>query len=189
MPTASDPSYFLSRIDWAWRNGIRPEPQIPVAQWADRHRILPDTAAEPGRWRTARTPYLKEIMDTLSTGSPYERVVMMKGAQTGGTEAGLNFLGYIIQNAPGLVMLVQPSLDMVRRNTVTRIDPLIASSPVLRDLVLCYVHNLVSPCASSACYGRGQCSSELAGACEDARSHVDIGQPYRTCLLGYLECL
>jgi len=135
MPTASDPSYFLTRIDWAWRNGIRPEPQIPVAQWADRHRMLPDTAAEPGRWRTARTPYLKEIMDTLSTGSPYERVVMMKGAQTGGTEAGLNFLGYIIHNAPGLVMLVQPSLDMVRRNTVTRIDPLIASSPVLRDLV------------------------------------------------------
>ena len=70
MPTASDPSYFLSRIDWAWRNGIRPEPQIPVALWADRHRMLPDTAAEPGRWRTARTPYLKEIMDTLSTGSP-----------------------------------------------------------------------------------------------------------------------
>jgi len=97
--------------------------------------MLPDTAAEPGRWRTSRTPYLREIMDALSTGNPSERVVMMKGAQTGGTEAGLNWLGYIIHNAPGLVMLVQPSLDMVRRNTVTRIDPLIASSPVLRDRV------------------------------------------------------
>jgi phage terminase large subunit GpA-like protein len=126
---------MLPRIDVAWRRAIRPEPQIPVAEWADRHRMLPDTAAEPGRWRTARTPYLREIMDALSTGSPYERVVMMKGAQTGGTEAGLNWLGYIIHNAPGIVMLVQPSLDMVRRNTVTRIDPLIASSPVLRDLV------------------------------------------------------
>jgi len=126
---------FLWKIDWAWRKAMQPEPQIPVAEWADRHRMLPDTAAEPGRWRTARTPYLREIMDTLSTGSPYERVVMMKGAQTGGTEAGLNWLGYIIHNAPGIAMLVQPSLDMVRRNTVTRIDPLIAASPVLRDLV------------------------------------------------------
>jgi phage terminase large subunit GpA-like protein len=126
---------MLPQIDLAWRRAIRPEPQIPVAEWADRHRMLPDTAAEPGRWRTTRTPYLREIMDTLSTGSLYERVVMMKGAQTGGTEAGLNWLGYIIHNAPGIVMLVQPSLDMVRRNTVTRIDPLIASSPVLRDLV------------------------------------------------------
>jgi len=126
---------LLKRIDDAWRRAIRPEPQIPVAKWADCHRMLPDTAAEPGRWRTSRTPYLREIMDTLSTGNPSERVVMMKGAQTGGTEAGLNWLGYIIHNAPGLVMLVQPSLDMVRRNTVTRIDPLIASSPVLRDRV------------------------------------------------------
>ena len=132
-PTPGNP--FLGRIDQAWRKAMRPEPQIPVSEWADRHRMLPDTAAEPGRWRTARTPYLREIMDSLSTGSPYERVVMMKGGQTGGTEAGLNWLGYIIHNAPGIVMLVQPSLDMVRRNTVTRIDPLIASSPVLRDLV------------------------------------------------------
>ena len=122
-------------IDRAWRQAMRPEPQIAVSEWADHHRTLPDTAAEPGPWRTSRTPYLREIMDSLSTGSPYERVVMMKGGQTGGTEAGLNWLGYIIHNAPGIVMLVQPSLDMVRRNTVTRIDPLIASSPVLRDLV------------------------------------------------------
>jgi len=126
---------LLQQIDQAWRRAIRPEPQIPVAKWADSHRMLPDTAAEPGRWRTSRTPYLREIMDALSTGNPSERVVMMKGAQTGGTEAGLNWLGYIIHNAPGLVMLVQPSLDMVRRNTVTRIDPLIASSLVLRDRV------------------------------------------------------
>jgi len=132
MQTASE---FTWQVDWAWRKAIRPEPQIPVAEWADKNRMLPDTAAEPGRWRTSRTPYLREIMDALSTGNAFERVVMMKGAQTGGTEAGLNWLGYIIHNAPGLVMLVQPSLDMVRRNTVTRIDPLIGSSPVLRDLV------------------------------------------------------
>jgi phage terminase large subunit GpA-like protein len=126
---------MLADIDLAWRRGLQPEPAIVVSDWADRHRMLPHTAAEPGRWRTDRTPYLREIMDSLSTANPFERVVMMKGAQTGGTEAGLNWLGYIIHNAPGLVMLVQPSLDMVRRNTVTRIDPLIAASPKLRELV------------------------------------------------------
>lgn len=126
---------MLADIDLAWRRGLQPEPAILVSDWADRHRMLPHTAAEPGRWRTDRTPYLQEIMDSLSAASSIERIVMMKGAQTGGTEAGLNWLGYIIQNAPGLVMLVQPSLDMVRRNTVTRIDPLIAASPRLRELV------------------------------------------------------
>lgn len=101
---------MLARIDAAWCKGIRPEPQIPVAAWADRHRMLPDTAAEPGRWCTSRTPYLHEIMDALATASPYERVVMMKGAQVGGSEAGLNWIGYVIHNAPGLMMMVQLTL-------------------------------------------------------------------------------
>ena len=52
----------------AWVRGIileavRPERPIPVSEWADRHRILPPTAAEPGRWRTSRVPYLREEMD------------------------------------------------------------------------------------------------------------------------------
>ncbi|MFN4126171.1 phage terminase large subunit family protein [Pannonibacter indicus] len=121
--------------DGAWRRGIRPEPPITVSEWADKHRVLPTTSAEPGRWRTSRTPYLRAVMDALSASSPFERVVLMKGAQTGGTEAGLNWLGYIIQNAPGIVMMVQPSLDMVRRNTTVRIDPLIEATPALRELV------------------------------------------------------
>ncbi len=74
-------------------------------------------------------------MDALSTASPFERVALMKGAQTGGSEAGLNWLGYVIQNAPGIAMLVMPSLDMVRRNTTVRIDPLIEATPALRELV------------------------------------------------------
>jgi phage terminase large subunit GpA-like protein len=126
---------MLVEADDAWRRGIRPEPPITVSEWADRNRVLPPTSAEPGRWRTARTPYLRAVMDALSASSRYERVVLMKGSQTGGTEAGLNWLGYIVHNAPGIAMLVQPSLDMVRRNTTVRIDPLIETTPALRDLV------------------------------------------------------
>jgi phage terminase large subunit GpA-like protein len=126
---------MLAEADDAWRRGIRPEPPITVSEWADRNRVLPPTSAEPGRWRTSRTPYLRAVMDALSASSRYERVVLMKGSQTGGTEAGLNWLGYIVHNAPGIAMLVQPSLDMVRRNTTVRIDPLIETTPALRDLV------------------------------------------------------
>ncbi|MGR3781607.1 MAG: phage terminase large subunit family protein, partial [Albimonas sp.] len=68
-------------------------------------------------------------------GSPLERVVFVKGAQLGGTEAGLNWLGYIVHNAPGLALLVMPSLDMVRRNTRTRIDPMIEATPELRKRI------------------------------------------------------
>lgn len=122
--------------DAGWREGLRPEPQITVSEWADRFRRLPSTSAEPGRWRTDRTPYLREIMDALSVASPVERVVIMKGAQTGGTEAGLNFIGYVICNAPGLAMLVMPSIDMVRRNTRTRIDPFFEIVPEIAARVV-----------------------------------------------------
>ena len=49
---------------------------------------VPPTAAEPGRWQTSRTPYLREIMDHLSASSAFERVVLQKGIQIGATEAG-----------------------------------------------------------------------------------------------------
>lgn len=122
--------------DSAWREGLAPEPQLTVSEWADAHRILPQTSAEPGPWRTSRTPYLREIMDCLSTASPIERVIFQKGAQIGGTEVGLNWLGYIIAHAPGLALLVMPSLDMVRRNTRTRIDPMIEATPALASRVV-----------------------------------------------------
>lgn len=119
----------------AWRRGLRPEPQLTVSEWADKHRILPGTNAEPGPWRTSRVPYLREIMDCLSTASPVERVVLMKGAQTGGTEAGLNAVGYWIAHAPGTILCVWPSLDMVRRNSRVRIEPLIEITPALRGKI------------------------------------------------------
>jgi phage terminase large subunit GpA-like protein len=123
-------------VDEIWRAGAAPEPPLTVSQWADEHRILPDLSAEPGRWRTSRTPYLREIMDCLSANDPTERVVFMKGAQLGGTEAGLNWLGYVIHHAPGLMLMVQPTMDAVRRNTSTRVDPMIAACPALRERVV-----------------------------------------------------
>jgi len=50
---------------------MRPDPDLTVSQWADAHRKLSSRAsAEPGQYRTARTPYLREIMDALSPSHP-----------------------------------------------------------------------------------------------------------------------
>jgi len=116
--------------------GARPDPLLTISQWADRYRWLSQRAsAEHGRWRTERTPYLREIMDCLSPMSPIERTVFMKGAQIGGTECGNNWMGYIIHQAPGPMMSVQPTVEMAKRNSKQRIDPLIEESEVLRKLV------------------------------------------------------
>src|ERR1035437_8477296 len=116
--------------------GARPDPLLTISQWADRYRWLSQRAsAEHGRWRTERTPYLREIMDCLSPSSLIERVAFMKGAQVGATECGNNWLGFIIHQAPGPMMAVQPTVEMAKRNSKQRIDPLIEESEVLRKLV------------------------------------------------------
>ncbi|MCO5352575.1 MAG: phage terminase large subunit family protein [Bryobacteraceae bacterium] len=122
--------------DQAFRAGLRPDPLLTVSEWADRYRRLSGkSASEPGPYRTERTPYLKEIMDALSPLSLVERVVVMKGAQLGFTEAGNNWIGYVIHKAPGPMLAVQPTVEMAKRNSKQRIDPLIEESEALRELV------------------------------------------------------
>ena len=125
-----------AEIERAWREGLTPDPLLTVSEWSDRHRMLSSKAsAEPGRWRTSRTPYLKAIMDCLSPTSPVERVVFMKAAQLGATEMGSNWIGYVIHHAPGPMMAVWPTVEMAKRNSKQRIDPLIEESGVLAELI------------------------------------------------------
>jgi phage terminase large subunit GpA-like protein len=119
-----------------WSRGIRPDPDLTVSEWADRHRWLSSRAsAEPGRYRTARTPYMREIMDALSPASPVQRVVFMKAAQVGATEAGNCFIGFVMHHAPGPMLAVQPTVELAKRNSRQRIDPLIEESPELRERI------------------------------------------------------
>ena len=93
----------------SWCEGLRPDPPLTISEWADAHRFLsPRASAEPGRYRTDRTPYMRAIMDALSPSHPARRVVFMKAAQVGATEAGNNWIGYVVHHAPGPMLAVQP---------------------------------------------------------------------------------
>ena len=120
----------------AFLEGIEPDPILYVSEWADKYRVLVDeSSAEPGPWSTKRTPYLKDIMDALSATSLYQEIVFMKGAQVGGTECGNNWLGYIIDHAPGPTMFVMPRVEDAKKTSKLRIDPLINSCERLRSKV------------------------------------------------------
>lgn len=117
-------------------HGLRPIERITVSQWADKYRFLsPVSSAEPGRYRTSRTPYLRAIMDCLSVHDPHKKIVFVKAAQIGGTESGTNFLGYSMHIAPAPTMFVQPTDEMVKRLSKGRIDPLIEMCPELQQRV------------------------------------------------------
>jgi len=136
--TAPAPQGFDGAEDLVrrWREGLAPDPALTVSAWADRHRVLsPRGANEAGPWRTSRTPYLREIMDALSPSHPAQRVIVMKGAQVGATEAGNNWIGYVIHHAPGPMLAVQPTVELARRFSTQRVDPLIEDTPAVRARV------------------------------------------------------
>lgn len=120
----------LETIRTARADGLRPETQLTVSQWADTYRRLPKkSSAEPGPWRTDRTPYLREIMDCLSSTSEVEEIVLMKAAQIGGSEVLLNALGYIIDHSPGPTILIQPTVELATRFSRQRLEPLLTVTP------------------------------------------------------------
>lgn len=120
----------------AFASGLMPDPLLTMSEWADEHRMLDSKGSpEPGKWRTARTPYLREIMDNLSLTSDVIETDVMKGAQLGFTEAGNNLVGYVIDHAPGPGLFLEPSQDLANRNVRQKINPMLLATPSLASKV------------------------------------------------------
>ncbi|MCU0806372.1 MAG: phage terminase large subunit family protein [Candidatus Contendobacter sp.] len=116
--------------------GLAPPPRLGVHSWADQHRRLPTKGSgEPGPWRTARTPYTREIMECLSPDHPARRVVFIKSAQVGATEIILNWIGWFIATQRAPMMVVQPTIDVAERFSKQRLAGMIDDSPQLRELI------------------------------------------------------
>lgn len=122
---------------WSFRGkGVRPDRIYSVSEWADTYRILPaSTSAEHGRWRTSRVPFMRDVMDALNPSSPWRMVVLMKGSQIAGSECGFNWVGHIIDISPAPTMILMPTLATMKRNSRTRLDPMIAATPSLAEKV------------------------------------------------------
>ena len=114
---------------------FKPPEELTVAEWADKHRRLsPETSAEAGPLRTSRTPYLREPMEAF-TDPKIRKIVMVAASQVGKSELELNVIGYIIDQDPGSIIFVQPTLDDARKFSRLRIAPMIRDSQVLKAKV------------------------------------------------------
>lgn len=130
-----DPGRAQSLADIAARI-IAPQKKLNVSEWADQHRVLSSkSSSESGQWQTSRTPYLREIMDDLSDRSPTQRIVFVKSAQVGATEAGLNWMGWFIGTQRAPMMCVQPTIEMAERFSKQRFAPMIAESEQLSAII------------------------------------------------------
>ena len=117
-------------------DSIEPDPDLTITEWADQNRVLsPEASAEPGPWRTERVPHAREIMDVLSPTDPTQEVTFVAGTQVAKTEIGNNFIGYIIDWAPGPAMMVYPTSNTGKRSSRTRLSQMIDATPRLRQKI------------------------------------------------------
>lgn len=112
-----------------------PPADLTVSEWAEAHRVLSrENSAEAGPWRNARTPYLVEIMDAF-TDPKVDKISLVASSQIGKSELELNIIGYIIDQDPGSILYIQPTVDDAKKFSRLRIAPMIRDSLTLRQKV------------------------------------------------------
>ena len=115
---------------------LKPPDNLTVTKWAEKHRILStEFAAEPGLWRTSRTPYLREPMDAF-TDTKLKRIVFVSSSQIGKSEFLNNVIGYIIDEDPGSILFIHPTAGLAKEYSKLRIEPMLRDSPTLSQKVV-----------------------------------------------------
>lgn len=111
----------------------RPPRRLFLDEWCDEFFYLSaESAAEPGRWTTI--PYQREPMRML-TDPRVERVTWIKSARVGATKILNGYIAYLIDQDPGPIMVMQPTLSLAQRYSKKEIAPMLRDCPVLRGKV------------------------------------------------------
>lgn len=107
---------------------LKPEDPMRVSEWAAKYRYMgANETSRPGPWRNEIVPYLLDIMDSLNKDG-IEQITFLKPTQVGGTECGINILGYIISQAPCRVMYVLPNKDALEDFSQDRLQKVLTSN-------------------------------------------------------------
>lgn len=114
---------------------IKPEQQLTVTEWSDAERYLPaSTSAESGKYRSSRVPFWQELMDKMSSHErETDTIIVMKGAQLGYSEVLNNIVGYVVDHAPSPLLYLFPTIDLARRASRQRLEPLFNDNPKLKN--------------------------------------------------------
>ncbi|MER8667644.1 phage terminase large subunit family protein [Mesorhizobium sp. M1156] len=116
----------------------RPVADLTISEWADRYRVVsPESGSPwPGPFKTDRVPYLREPQDCLHPDHPARRVTCRWAAQLGKSTAIENWFGFIVDQAPGSMMIVLPTLEEATKFNRVKLQPTIEASPRIAHKVM-----------------------------------------------------
>ncbi|MEW6121637.1 MAG: terminase gpA endonuclease subunit [Pseudomonadota bacterium] len=116
----------------------RQQDELTLSQFADLHRkVSPESGSPwPGDFITDRVPYLREPQDCLHPDHPARRVTARWAAQLGKSTAIENWFCFIVDRAPGSMMIVLPSIEEALKFNRIKLQPTIDASPRIAHKVL-----------------------------------------------------
>lgn len=107
----------------AFANGLDVRERVGIIEWAERNIVI-DKGPAPGRFRVARTPYLREPLEKCASPGVRE-LDLMCSTQVGKTLTMLIALGYAIDQDPGDTLYVMPTENTAKETSKERIQPML----------------------------------------------------------------
>lgn len=124
-------------LDHPWtdreRSAWAPPEDLRVSEWAERYRMLPSkTSAAPGQWSNVPF-YTVEVMDAFV--DPWvETITIMAAVQSSKTESIYNMLGFAICQDPAPVLVVMPTLGLMKRANKKILNMILESPEISRHI-------------------------------------------------------
>jgi len=119
-------------IDFA--NALQPPPKLTVSEHAESTIVLPAGESEfSGKLKLSRSPYLRFIMDEFANPE-VDRIYCSFGTQIGKTLLQLCIMNYIVDCAPGEMLLSYPSNTIAKNISKARWRPLFMGANAIPTL-------------------------------------------------------
>lgn len=111
---------------------LNPISNLTPVDWAEKNRVLTkDITPWPGPMKYNRTPYLKEIANSIMAEDPSRVIVVMKGSQIGFSIGGIfTMMGWVISESPSNILFVVNDDEGLRRAMQGPVDQMINSSGI-----------------------------------------------------------
>lgn len=116
----------------------QPLENLTITEHAERYRVVSEDSGSPwpGPFRISRTPYLREPQDCLHPDHPARRVTARWAAQLAKSTAIENWFCFIVDQAPGSMLVVLPTGEEAVKFNRVKLQPTIEASPRIRHKVM-----------------------------------------------------
>ena len=143
---------------------LQPRKSRTVSEWADAELQLSTKASpEPGQWRTARNPPLREPMDCMSRRSSVRDVVLKFPIQYGKTMIAAAAVGYAMVEDPGPLLVCLPGEVSRDKWVAQKLQPMLDVTPSIRETLTSIASREAANTRTFKDFAGGQLYIEHAG--------------------------